>query len=42
MWNIVDALVVKGPKRVLLSNASMMLAPYAVPEGIGVALNIHF
>ena len=42
VWNIVDALVVKGPKRVLLSNASMMLAPYAVPEGIGVALNIHF
>ena len=40
IWNVVDAIVSKGPRRVLLSDAS--LAPYVSPDGIGLAMSINF
>ena len=40
VWNVVDALVSKGNKHVVLAHAS--LAPYASGSGFGLALNYSF
>jgi hypothetical protein len=40
IWNVVDAIVSKGGKRVVLADAS--LVPYASPDGFGLAFNYRF
>lgn len=40
VWNVVDAIVSKGGKRVVLADAS--LVPYASPDGFGLAFNYRF
>lgn len=42
IWSLVDALASKGPNRVLLGDASLMLSPYANMESTGLALSIVF
>lgn len=42
VWSFVDALSSKGPNRVILGDASLMVTPYADMESIGLALNIKF
>lgn len=40
IWNVVDAIVSKGGKRVVLADAT--LTPYATTEGFGLAFNYRF
>lgn len=40
IWNVVDAIVSKGGKRVVLADAS--LVPYASPDVFGLAFNYRF
>lgn len=40
VWSLVDALASKGPNRVILGDASLMLSPYANMESAGLALRI--
>ncbi|MBP3762607.1 MAG: hypothetical protein J6I49_01860 [Bacteroidales bacterium] len=40
VWNIVDAIVSKGGKHVVLDKVAM--TPYATPDGFGLALNYRF
>lgn len=42
VWNIVDAIVSKGPRRVHLGDASIQTAPFVSPDGVGLAMNIRF
>lgn len=42
VWSFVDALVSKGPTRVMLGDASIKASPYASPSGFGLAMNIQF
>lgn len=38
VWNVIDALTTKGARRV----ETMAFAPFATPDGAGLALNINF
>lgn len=40
IWNVVDAIVSKGGKRVVLADAT--LTPYATTDGFGLAFNYRF
>lgn len=42
VWNVVDAIVAKGPRRVLLSESAIRCTPYASSDGVGFAMNISF
>lgn len=42
VWSFVDALTSKGPNRVILGDASVMLMPYTNMESVGLAFNIMF
>ena len=40
VWNLVDALASKGPKRIQI--ADMNLTPWATPDGMGLTMNFNF
>lgn len=42
VWNIIDAVATKGPRRVKLGSVAMDFAPYATGQEAGLALNLHF
>ena len=41
-WNIVDGIVAKGKKHVVVGDVSMRFAPFATPDAAGLAMNIQF
>ncbi len=41
-WNIIDALVAKGPRKVYLGDAELNVMPYASPDGGGLAMRLTF
>lgn len=42
VWNIVDGIVAKGRKHVLIGDARLQFAPYATPDASGLALSLTF
>ena len=42
VWNIIDAVASKGPRRVKLGSVAMDFTPYATGQEAGLALNLHF
>ena len=41
-WNVIDGIVAKGKKHVVVGNAEMNFAPYASLESSGVMMNMRF
>ncbi len=41
-WNVIDGIVAKGKKHVVVGRAEMHFAPYASPESTGVAMSMNF
>ena len=41
-WNIIDALVAKGPRKVYIGEAGVTVAPYATTDGGGLAMRLNF
>jgi hypothetical protein len=41
-WSLIDGIVAKGPKQLMLGSASLRFAPYATPQSGGVALSLNF
>ena len=41
-WNVIDGIVAKGKKQVELGHVELRFAPFATPEGGGLAMNIQF
>lgn len=42
VWNVIDGIVAKGDKQVLLGNAEIKASPYIDSDNFGLALNINF
>ncbi len=42
IWNVVDGIVAKGKKHVVVGNAALTMAPYADMNSAGLAINITF
>ncbi len=41
-WNVIDGIVAKGKRHVVVGRAEMHFAPYASPESTGVAMSMNF
>ncbi len=41
-WNVIDGVVAKGKKHVVIGDASLHIAPYASPQSNGVMLSLNF
>ena len=42
VWNIIDGIVAKGNKHIMIGDASVRISPYVVPEHSGVMLTLNF
>lgn len=42
VWNIIDGIVAKGNKHIMIGEASVRISPYVVPEHSGVMLTLNF
>lgn len=42
VWNVVDGIVSKGQKHIVIGEAKMQITPYATTDDCGLALNINF
>ena len=42
IWNVVDGIVAKGKKHVVVGNAALTMAPYTDMNSAGLAINITF
>ncbi|MDR1056789.1 MAG: hypothetical protein LBL90_13480 [Prevotellaceae bacterium] len=42
VWNVIDGIVGKGKKHVMIGNANVQLLPYAAPDASGIMLAIKF
>lgn len=41
-WNVIDGIVAKGKKKVMIGTARLDVAPFAGPDNAGLAVNIQF
>ena len=42
VWNIIDGIVAKGKKQIVIGDARLGFAPFATDQAGGIALNLKF
>lgn len=42
VWNVIDGVVAKGNKHIVVGNAALAMTPYVNPYSAGLAFNITF